>query len=137
MHKAHFEIQLCVLRLAVGTQILVAETPCNLEISLNPRNHQHLLHLLWRLRQSVKRARTHTRWDYVVAGALRGRLNQYRCLNLRETVLGQMIPNQVGDAVSQLQSTQHLWTADVDKSVRHAGRFVRVSSILYLERRRQ
>ena len=51
--KSHFDIQLGKFRLAVGAQVLVAEAPYNLEITIEARNHQKLLEELGGLRQGV------------------------------------------------------------------------------------
>src|SRR2546426_821557 len=52
--ESHLDIQLGKFRLAVGAQVLVAEAPYNLEITIEARNHQKLLEELGGLRQGVK-----------------------------------------------------------------------------------
>ena len=43
LHKRHLAVDLCELRLAVGTQILVAEALGYLEVAVETRHHQKLL----------------------------------------------------------------------------------------------
>ena len=59
LNKTHLAVNLCKLGLAVGTQVLVAETFHNLEITVETRHHQQLLEELWTLRQSIELARVH------------------------------------------------------------------------------
>ena len=39
-YETHFTVNLCKFRLTVGTQVFVTETFCNLEITVEPGNHQ-------------------------------------------------------------------------------------------------
>ena len=55
LDEGHFHIELGELRLAISTQVLVAKTAGNLEITLHARHHQQLLHLLRRLGQQLDR----------------------------------------------------------------------------------
>src|SRR5689334_19438260 len=57
LREGHFEIDLGELRLAIGSEILVAETAHDLEVLFEPADHQKLLENLWRLRQRVEMAR--------------------------------------------------------------------------------
>ena len=77
--------------MAVGAQILVAEALDDLAVTVVAGDHQQLLEQLWRLRQGVELARVDTAGDEVIAGALGGRLGQYRGLELVETVAVQVL----------------------------------------------
>ena len=46
MHKAHLDIELSVLWLAVGTKVLVAKAASNLEVLFKARYHEQLFELL-------------------------------------------------------------------------------------------
>ena len=39
LYETHFTVNLCKFRLTVGTQVLIAEAFCNLEITVETRNH--------------------------------------------------------------------------------------------------
>ena len=60
LHIAHLAVYLRELGLAVGTQILVAETFHNLEIAVHARHHKQLLERLRTLRQRIELSRIHT-----------------------------------------------------------------------------
>ena len=68
--KGHLTVYLCKLRLAVSTQVLVAEALGNLEITVEARDHQQLLQRLGTLRQGIELAWIHSRWHHEVAGSL-------------------------------------------------------------------
>ncbi len=52
--EAHFQVDLRELRLTVFSQVLVAETPGDLEIPVKTRHHQKLLVYLRRLGQRIE-----------------------------------------------------------------------------------
>ncbi len=84
LDEAPLEVDLRVLRLAVGAQVLVAEAMRDLEVLLEARDHQDLLELLRRLRQRVEAAGRDPARHQVVARALRRRVGQHRRLDLDE-----------------------------------------------------
>ena len=53
-HERHLAVYLSELRLTVSTQVLIAETFCNLEITVETTDHQQLLQGLRTLRQGVE-----------------------------------------------------------------------------------
>src|SRR3989344_4112762 len=57
VNKAHLYVYLGEFRLSVSPQILVAKTPCELEITVKSRNHQQLLENLGALGKRIKFAR--------------------------------------------------------------------------------
>ena len=69
--KRHFQIELREFGLAVGAQVLVAETFDDLEVAVQPADHQDLLEYLRRLRQRVELAGMHAAGHQIIARALR------------------------------------------------------------------
>ena len=60
LNEAHFAVNLRKFRLTVSTQVLIAETFCDLEVTVETGNHQQLLQCLRRLRKCVELSRIHT-----------------------------------------------------------------------------
>ena len=83
-HERHLEVDLRVLGLAVGAQVLVAQAARELEVAVEARDHQDLLVDLRRLRQRVALAAVDAARHDVVARALGRRLDQHRRLDLEE-----------------------------------------------------
>ena len=71
LDEAHLDVDLGVLRLAVGAQVLVAEGAGDLVVALEAGDHEQLLEQLGRLRQGVELARLQPAGHEEVAGALR------------------------------------------------------------------
>jgi len=69
----------------IGAQILVAKALHDLEVAVDPANHQNLLEDLWGLRQSVELAMVDAAWHQIVARALGRRASQHRCFHLNES----------------------------------------------------
>ena len=70
--KAHLAVYLCELWLTVGSEVLVAEALCYLEVAVESAHHQQLLQCLRALRQSIELSWIHSRWNDKVACALWG-----------------------------------------------------------------
>ena len=68
--KRDFDVDLRELGLPIGAQVFVAEALDDLEVAVEPANHQDLLEDLRRLRQREELARMHAARHQVVAGAL-------------------------------------------------------------------
>jgi hypothetical protein len=73
-HERRLDVDLRELRLSVRSQVLVAETPRDLEVPVEPGDHEQLLVQLRRLRQCVELAGMHTARDQVIPRAFRGGL---------------------------------------------------------------
>ncbi len=69
--ERRLDVDLRELGLTVRAQILVAEAARDLEVAVEPRDHEQLLVELRRLRQRVELARVHAARHQVVARALR------------------------------------------------------------------
>jgi hypothetical protein len=98
--ERRFDIDLRELRLTVRAQVLVAEAACDLEVPVEPRDHQKLLVQLRRLRQRVELAWMHAARHEVVARALRRRLRQDRGLDLQEAKGVEVAASGLHQAVS-------------------------------------
>ena len=72
VNKAHLQIQLGVLVLAVASKVFVPEATSYLEIALEAGDHEELLHLLRGLRQGVEAAWVQTAGDKEITGSFRG-----------------------------------------------------------------
>src|SRR5690606_10584992 len=95
------------LGLAVGAQILVAETAHDLEIAVVAADHEQLLEELRRLRQGVERALRDSARYQVVAGALGRRARQERRLDLEESLPAHGVADRLADLVPQDQVALH------------------------------
>jgi hypothetical protein len=91
--RTRSRVDLRELRLAVGAQILVAEALDDLEVAIEPGDHQDLLEDLRRLRQRVELARMHAARHEVVARPFGRRLGQDRRLDLEEALLVEVPPD--------------------------------------------
>ncbi len=99
--ERHLEIELVELaRRTVGAARLVAEARRDLEIAVEPGDHQQLLELLRRLRQRVERPRMQPARHEIIARALRRAGGQNRRLKLGETLLDHAAADRGDDLAS-------------------------------------
>ena len=119
LHEAHFAVYLRELRLAVGTQVFVAEALGYLEVTVKTADHQQLFEELRALRQGVELARIHARGHHEVAGALRRGFHQDRGFYLEEPFGVEVTAYLEGHLVAQLQVLAHAGTAQVQVAVFH------------------
>ena len=82
--ERHLDVELGELGLTVGAEVLVAEAAGDLEIAVEPRDHQELLVELGRLRQGVEVPGVEPAGDEEVARALGRAPAQDRRLDLEE-----------------------------------------------------
>ena len=115
--KAHFQVELRELGLAVGAQVLVAETACDLEVALDAGDHEQLLELLRALRQRIELAGLQAAGHDKVARAFGRALEQNRRLDLQEVAVGEVLANETDDLVAQHQILRHARPADVEIAV--------------------
>src|SRR5262249_11963957 len=86
--KTHFQIELIKFTgRTVGARILIAEARRDLEVAVEPGDHEQLLELLRRLRQRVELSRMQPRGHEIIARALGGGRGQDRGLKLEEALL--------------------------------------------------
>ncbi len=102
-YKGHLAVDLGELRLAVGTQVLVAEALDNLEVTVESAHHEQLLQYLRALRQCVELPGIHAaRYDKVTC-AFRCRVDKDRCLHLKEALFVQVAAYFKSHLVAQLE----------------------------------
>jgi len=70
LHERRLDVDLRELGLAVGTEVLVAETAGDLEVLVHAADHEHLLVLLRRLRKGVEGTGMQAGRNEEVAGPL-------------------------------------------------------------------
>src|SRR3954466_1822089 len=85
LRETHLQIDLSKLRLAVSTQIFVAEAAHDLKIFIEAADHQYLLEQLRRLRQCIELSRMHTAGHQIIAGAFWRAACHERCFYLKES----------------------------------------------------
>ena len=111
IHKAHFDVDLGELGLAVGAQVLVTEAAGHLVIAIHAAHHEHLLELLGRLRQGIELALIEAAGHKEVARSFRRGLGQ--------------------NAVAQAQVIGHARTAQVKVTPGQAQVFTRVAAVFH------
>ena len=115
--KAHLQVELGKLGLAVSPQVFVAEAARDLEIAFDARHHQQLLQLLRALRQRIKLAGMQAAGHHEIACAFGRALEQDRRLDLEEIAIRQVLADKAHDAVSQHQVLRHARSADIQVAI--------------------
>ncbi|MNZ34097.1 hypothetical protein D3C78_514670 [compost metagenome] len=133
--EAGLDVDLGEFRLAVGTQVFVAEALGDLVVAIEAGDHQQLLEQLGRLRQGEEVARVGTARHQVVARAFRSRATEDRGFHIEETVVVQVAADAAGDARAQLQLGGHFRAAQVDEAVAQAGFLAHIGVLVQRERR--
>jgi len=134
-HETGLDIDLGELRLAVGAQVLVAETTRNLVIAVKPRDHQQLLEQLGGLGQGKKLSRVRAAGHQVVAGTLRCRPGQYGGFHIEKPLAFQKAPHGRCDFRALYQVALHLGTAQVHVAVAQAHLLADRGMVIELKRR--
>ena len=117
IRKRHLDVDLRELRLAVGAQILVAETLGDLEIAVVARDHEELLVDLRRLRQRVEASRVDPRGNQVLARSFRRAARQDGCLDLQKAVRVEELSRCQEDPVPHFQDPLLARTSQVQIAV--------------------
>ena len=104
----------------IEAQVFVAEAAGDLEIAVEPRDHEQLLVDLRRLRQRVTLARVHARRDEIVARALGCRLGEDRRFDLQEVELAECAPRSLQQPVAQDQVGLQLGPPQVEVAMLEA-----------------
>ena len=134
--ERHLQIQLREFRLPVGAQILVAEAARNLEVAVQPADHQNLFEDLRRLRQRVKLPVMHAAGHQVIARALRRRARQHRRLDFVEAQRVQRLADFQNHAVAQRQIALRARPPQIEIAVAQPRLFAGVDFVFHHERRR-
>ncbi|CDB09896.1 putative uncharacterized protein [Bacteroides sp. CAG:633] len=137
LNKRHFTVNLCKLRLTVGTQVFIAEALRNLEVTVETRYHQQLLQCLRALRQGIELTGIHTRRHYKVAGTFGSRTDEQRSLYFDEAFAVEVLAYFDGHLVTQLQILADCRTAQVQITVFHTDVVASVGIVFNGEGRSQ
>ena len=112
-NKRHLAVYLGELRLAVGTQVFVAEALGYLEVTVKARDHEQLLQRLGRLGQGIELSGIHARGHHEVACSLGRGADEDRCFNLDELARVKEVADENRHAMAQLQVLAHSRAAQV------------------------
>ena len=134
-NKRHLDVDLGELGLTVSAQVLVAEATGNLVIALNAADHEHLLELLRRLRQSIELARVRTGRHEVIARAFRSRVCKDRSFNLDETTLVESLAHRLRNLMAKQEIRIHLRATKVEVTPLHASGFICLDAVFDGKRR--
>ena len=115
--KRDLDVHLRELGLPIGAQVLVAEALDDLEVAVEPADHQDLLEDLRRLRQREELARMDAARHEIVARAFGRALGQDRRLDLEEPVLVEVPPDRHRQLVPQDQVLLHPLAAQIEVAV--------------------
>ena len=121
LDKAHLAVDLGKFRLSVGAQIFVAETFCDLEVTVHAGYHQELLERLRTLGQGVELAGVHARRHDKVARSLRRRADEDGRFDFEESLAVEEATHFEADAVTQLEVGAHTLAAQVEHPLIVAG----------------
>ena len=117
LDERHLDVELGELRLAVGSQVLVAEAAGDLEVAVEARDHQQLLVELGRLRQGVEMPGVHPAGDQEVTGTLGSAAAQDGRLDLEEALLAQDVAHELAKAVADDEDPLHVGPAEVKEAI--------------------
>ena len=126
VHEAHLDIDLGKLGLAIAACVLVAIAARDLEVFVEPRDHEELLIELRGLGERIELAGIEPGRHEVVAGAFRGRCDEGRGLELVEALGDEVLPCREGDLRAKGEVMLHLARAEVKVAVFEAEILVRV-----------
>lgn len=115
--EAHLQIELGELGLAVLAQILIPEAARELEVAVDPRDHEHLFEELGRLGQSVERAGLEPRGHQKVPGPFRGAPGEHRGFDVEETLPVEEVPDGLFHPVAQAEPLEHRLSTQVEVAV--------------------
>ena len=135
LDKAHLDVHLGELGLAVGTQVLVTEALGNLVVALHAADHKKLFEQLRALGQRVEVTGLDAAGNQEVASALGRGLEQRRGLDLHEGALVQGLADGEGEVGAHLEVGHHLGTTDIQIAVAQADVFTGLDVVLDLEGR--
>ena len=130
INEGHLHINLGKFRLAVGAQVLIAEAAGDLHIAVEAGAHQNLLIQLGGLGQGIEPALLHTAGYQVVAGALRGGLDEDGGLDLVEAVGIVVIAGDLDDAVAHGNGVLHFGAAQIEVAVLEAQVFLDAAAVI-------
>ena len=131
--ERHLDVKLGKLGLAVGSQVFVAETAGDLEIAVEPGNHEELLVELRRLGQGVEMPRVHPARDQKVTRSLGRAPPQDRRLDLQEPMLAHDVAHELAEPVPENENPLQVGPAEIEEPVGQPQLLVGLGSV-HLER---
>ena len=135
VREGHLDVELRQLLQPVGAQILVPEAARDLEVALEPGDHEQLLVGLRRLRQREEAAWLESRRDDEVARALGSLLGQDRRLDVDEPGRLHLRPDDRDRSGARADVPLHLRAPQIEPAVADPQRLVDVL-LVELERQR-
>src|SRR5438876_5058675 len=119
--ERHLEVELVELaRRPIGAAVLVTEARGDLEVAIEPGDHEELLELLRRLRQRVELPRVDTAGHDVVARALWGARREDRRLELGEAGRDHAPADRRDDMAPEQDVPMELLSPEVEEAVAEA-----------------
>jgi hypothetical protein len=134
--EGDLQVDLRELGLTIGPQVLVAEALHDLEIAIDPGNHQDLLEDLRRLGQRIELARVHPARHEIVAGPFGRRLREHRRLDLEEALLIEILPNRHRRLMTHDHVALHARASQIDVAILEPRFFGDLDLVANHERRR-
>ena len=133
--EAHLGVELHEFELAVGTQVLVAQTASDLVVAVDAADHAELLEQLRALGKGVERARLLTGGHDEVARPFGGGRNQHRGLDLDEALLLHAAAHGGVHGGAGAKVVLHALLAQVDVPVTQTDGLIDLGALVEGERR--
>ena len=130
MDEGHLAVDLCELGLAVGAEVLIAEAADNLEVAVHAGDHEELFVLLRALREGVELAGVHAGGDDEVARAFGGGLDEHGGLDFEEVEIAEVVADEHGHAVAELEIAADGVATDVEVAVAHTEVVAAIAVVL-------
>ena len=135
LDERHLDVELGELGLAVGPEVLVAEASGDLEVAVEPGDHQDLLVELRRLRERVEVGRVDAAGDEEVAGAFGRAPAQDRRLDLEEAEARHRVAHQLRHLVAEDEDLLHRRPTEVEVAILEPEFLVGLAAAVDLEGR--
>ncbi|KPY82236.1 Uncharacterized protein ALO44_05673 [Pseudomonas syringae pv. tagetis] len=135
IEETGLDVDLSEFRLAVGTQVFVAEALGDLVVTVEASHHQQLLEQLRRLRQGEEAARVCAAWNQIVTSTFWRRAGQDRRLDIEEAVVIQIATDAGSDARTQTQLLGHFRATQIDEAITQTGFLAYIGVFIQRERR--
>src|SRR5260370_510927 len=134
--EGHLQIELRELELAVSALIFVAEALPDLEVFVQPSDHQDLLENLRRLRERVKLPVMNAAGHQKIARALRSRAREHRRFHFEEAHLVHDLANFQNNLVTQREVPVRLTPTQIEIAETQSRLFRSVDFVFDWKRRR-
>ena len=131
--EAHLEVKLGVLGNAVGARVFVPVAACDLEVAFDARDHEELLHNLWRLREGEEVAGPRTRWHEKVPRTFRRGFDERRRFDLDEVPVRKKVTDVAHDMVAQADGVGRLRAAQIEVAILQAELLIDFRGLVDIE----